>query len=61
MPSPEASSEIALWGMSAAVSTARTPGTSLAAEVSMLAIRAQGTRARTTTPCSMPGNPQSSA
>ena len=58
---PLACSKTRLTGTSAAVSTARTPGTASAAAVSIETIRADGTRLRTTRPCSIPGSSQSAA
>src|SRR5215211_1953706 len=58
---PVARSTTWFQGTSAAVSTATTPGSARAAEVSMAAILADATSARTTLPWSMPGSCQSAA
>src|SRR5512132_2769061 len=58
---PVARSTTWFHGTSAAVSTATTPGSARAAEVSTAAILADATSARTTLPWSMPGSCQSAA
>jgi len=58
---PLASSTIWFLGTSAAVSTAKTPGSARAELTSMPVIRALGTGLRTRRPCSMPGRRQSAA
>src|SRR6266540_1788395 len=61
-PSPPlARSTTWFHGTSAAVSTAATPGSACAAEMSMAVILAHGTCARATLPYSMPGSCQSAA
>ena len=58
---PLATSTMRLFGTSAAVSTAITPGRARAAETSIEAMRALGSCDLTTRPNSMPGSCQSAA